>query len=67
MPSSKTLLLPDIVKIPASLDTEFAAQTYYEMAIRNTCGLMILIPLVIIYLFAQRTLIEGVERSGITG
>ena len=67
MPSSKTLLLPDIVKIPTSLDTEFAAQTTYEMAIRNTCGLMILIPLVIIYLFAQRTLIEGVERSGITG
>jgi len=28
---------------------------------------MILAPLVIIYLFAQRTLIEGVERSGITG
>jgi len=25
------------------------------------------LPLVIVYLFAQRTLIEGVERSGITG
>ena len=67
LPSSKTVLLPDIVKIPASLDTDYAAKTTYEMAIRNTCGLMILIPLVIIYLFAQRTLIEGVERSGITG
>jgi len=65
--NTKTLLLPDIVKIPASLDTEYAAQATYEIAIRNTCGLMILIPLVIIYLFAQRTLIEGVERSGITG
>ena len=28
---------------------------------------LILVPLVVIYMFAQRTLIEGVERSGITG
>ena len=65
--NTKTLLMPDIVKIPSSLDTEYAAQATYEIAIRNTCGLMILIPLVVIYLFAQRTLIDGVERSGITG
>lgn len=60
-------LLPNIVTIPASLDTDYAAQIAYENAIRNTCGLLILLPLVIIYMFAQRTLIEGVERSGITG
>ena len=64
---TKNWLLPNIVKIPTSLDTEYAAKSTYEIAIRNTCGLMILAPLVIIYLFAQRTLIEGVERSGITG
>ncbi len=61
------LLLPDIVKIPITLDTDYVAQTTYEAAIRNTCGILILLPLVIIYMFAQRTLIEGVERSGITG
>lgn len=61
------ILLPDIVKIPASLDTDYVAQTSYEAAIRNTCGLLILAPLVVVYMFAQRTLIEGVERSGITG
>jgi len=61
------LMLPNIVSIPSSLDTQYSAQVTYEAAIRNTCGLMILAPLVIIYLFAQRTLIEGVERSGITG
>lgn len=65
--SKARLLLPKIVKIPASLDTDYVAQTTYETAIRNTCGLLILAPLVIIYMFAQRTLIEGVERSGITG
>ena len=61
------VLLPNIVKIPTSLDTDYVSQYAYETAIRNTCGLLILIPLVIVYLFAQRTLIEGVERSGITG
>lgn len=65
--STQNVLLPDIVTVPKSLDTTFAAQTAYESAIRNTCGLMILMPLVVIYLFAQRSLIEGVERSGITG
>lgn len=65
--SSKSVLLPDIVKVPSTLDTQYAAQTAYESAIRNTCGLLILAPLVVLYLFAQRTMIEGVERSGITG
>lgn len=64
---NKSVLLPDIVKIPSSLDTQYAAQNAYESAIRNTCGLLILAPLVVLYLFAQRTMIEGVERSGITG
>lgn len=66
--STKTaILLPNIVKIPTSLDTDYVAKTTYETAITNTCGILILLPLLIIYLFAQRTLIEGVERSGITG
>ena len=64
---TKIRLLTNIVSIPKSLDTEYASKTLYETAIRNTCGLMILFPLIIVYLFAQRTLIEGVERSGITG
>lgn len=65
--TKSALLLPNIVKIPASLDTDYVAQLTYETAIRNTCGILILAPLVVIYMFAQRTLIEGVERSGITG
>lgn len=65
--TNKVYLLPNIVKIPSSLDTDYAGQTAYQTAIRNTCGLLILLPLVIVYLFGQRTLIEGVERSGITG
>ena len=65
--TTKNQLLANIVAIPASLDTDFAGQTAFETAIRNTCGILILMPLLVIYMFAQRTLIEGVERSGITG
>ena len=60
-------LLPSIVKIPKGLDTVYAGQELYESAIRNTCGLLIIAPLVVVYLFCQRYLIQGIERSGIVG
>ncbi|OGO92346.1 MAG: hypothetical protein A2Y17_09290 [Clostridiales bacterium GWF2_38_85] len=66
--SSNFILMPDIVKIPASLNSKgFVGQTAFETAINNTCGLLILLPLVVVYLFAQKTLIQGIERSGVTG
>ena len=60
------LMLSQITEIPKSLDTEYAGQTLYETAIRNTCGIMIIAPLVILYVFLQRYLVEGIERSGLT-
>ena len=60
-------LMPDVVGIPKSLDTAYAGQNLYESAIRNTCGLMIIAPLIVVYLFCQRYLIQGIERSGIVG
>ena len=60
-------LLPSIVKIPKTMDTVYAGQELYESAIRNTCGLLIIAPLVVVYLFCQRYLIQGIERSGIVG
>ena len=66
-PTNSDWFLTKIVKIPATLDTVYAGQTAYETAIRNTCGLLILIPLVIVYLFGQKSLVQGIERSGITG
>ena len=62
--------LVNIVQIPRSLTLTpeaIAASNMYNSAIRNTCGLMILLPLLVIYMFAQRTLIQGIERSGIVG
>ena len=65
--TTKTTLMPDIISIPKSLQTNYAGQNLYYAAIRNTCGIMIILPLMIMYLFCQRYLIQGIERSGITG
>ena len=60
------LMLSQIIGIPKSLDTQYAGQNLYETAIRNTCGIMIIAPLVVLYVFLQRYLVEGIERSGLT-
>ena len=64
--SSDTLLMPNIIKVPDSLVMDYAGKSLYEAAIRNTCGIMIIIPLIIMYLFCQRYLVQGIERSGLT-
>lgn len=58
-------LLVNIVGIPSSLDTNYAGKILYETAIKNTCGLMIIFPLVILYAFLQNFLVQGIEHSGI--
>jgi multiple sugar transport system permease protein len=63
-----TYLMPDIyTTIPESLATEYAGKTLYENVIRNTAGLLIIFPIVILYLFCQRYLVQGIERSGLVG
>ena len=65
--------LPDI--ITATVDSQQyinindagAAKTIFESAIYNTKGLLIIVPLLIVYLFCQRYLVEGIERSGLVG
>lgn len=65
--NTKTVLMPSIVTVPQSLVTTYAGQNLFYSAIYNTCALLIMIPLVIMYLFCQRYLIQGIERSGIVG
>ena len=66
MSSSETRLLSQIVEVPVSLqDGSFAGQQLYNSAIINTCGLMIIFPLVILYAFCQKFLVQGIEHSGI--
>lgn len=64
---SQTNLMSNLWKtIPESLKLEYPGQNFYYAAIRNTAGIMIIIPLVIMYLFCQRYLVQGIERSGLT-
>lgn len=66
--TSGPTLMPDIVTIPTSLSLQISAGgDFYTTAITNTCGLLILVPLILIYIFAQKYIIQGIERSGITG
>ena len=64
--TSKITLMPDVVEIPTSLKTDYAGQNMYYAAIRNTCGLCIILPLVALYCFGQNFLVQGIERSGLT-
>ena len=59
-------LMVDLVQVPPSLTKEYPGQSLYYAAIRNTCGLMIIAPLVVMYLFCQKYLVQGIERSGLT-
>lgn len=62
-------LMPDIIDIPKSISQsygDFAGQNLYFSAIRNTCGIMIIAPLIVMYLFCQKYLVQGIERSGLT-
>jgi multiple sugar transport system permease protein len=66
--TDKFVFLSRIVnKIPKSLDTHYAGEVAFTTAINNTCGILILAPLVVFYLFGQKYLVQGIERSGITG
>lgn len=56
----------DIPNDIVSLTYEYEGQALYVPAIRNTCGIMVILPLVILYAFLQRYLVEGIERSGLT-
>lgn len=44
-----------------------AGGSLFSQAIQNTAALMVMAPLLVIYMFCQRYLIQGIERSGITG
>ena len=65
--TAKMRLMPKIVEIPTSLKLDgFAAKNLYEAAIKNTCGILIIAPLIVLYAFCQRFLVQGIERSGLT-
>ena len=65
---TKVYLMPDIYTvIPPSLETNYAGQKLYYNVIQNTAGMMIIMPLIVLYLFCQKYLVQGIERSGLVG
>ena len=66
--SREIYLMPDVYKnIPPTLKTDYAGKVLYENVIQNTAGIMIIAPLVVVYLFCQKYLVQGIERSGLVG
>ena len=68
------LLMPDIVQeLPETLsaiakeDKYAAVKGIYESSIKNTSGILIIVPLVVLYAFGQKFLVQGIERSGLVG
>ena len=62
------------VRVPKSLveqygtvGSEHYAWGAYEPVITNTAAMMAIAPLIILYLFCQRYLVQGIERSGLVG
>ena len=69
-PLDKLWLMPDVYsKIPVDLQVpnNTALDTAYSIVVKNTAGMMIIMPLVIMYIFCQRYIVQGIERSGIVG
>ena len=62
--------MPKIVSLPASLEILYTGHpvlTMFTTVVENTASLMIILPLVIMYLFCQKYLVQGIERSGLVG
>ena len=65
---NKIFLMPDVYQVPTSLyNTTVAGAALYHNVIQNTGGMLIIMPLVILYLFCQKYLVQGIERSGLVG
>ena len=67
-PSGRIWNWSDVIRdIPLSLKTDYAGANLFEQAIHNTAGMMAIAPLIVLYLFCQKFLVQGIERSGIVG
>ena len=65
--NTKIPLLHRIVgQMPTSLQPVQGDTGGFKSAVSNTSGLMIIAPLVILYIFCQNYLVQGIERSGLT-
>lgn len=63
------MLANTVGTIPASLvqNNSFVAKEVYQQAIVGTSCVLLIVPLIIVYLFVQNKIVQGIERSGIVG
>ena len=68
-PGREQYVFTKILTVPAPFREAVnqAGGSLFNQAIMNTCAIMLILPLVVVYRFCQRFLIQGIERSGITG
>ncbi len=59
--------LPQADSVEKLLKEYSTVQSQYLTAMQNAVGLLVLIPLIIVFLFGQKKLIQGIERTGVTG
>ena len=59
-------LISNIATVPKSLQ-KYNNGGVIASAVRGTASILIVLPLIIVYLFVQNKIVEGVERSGIVG
>ena len=55
--------MPDTLKL-LSQAAGTSVQTF-DVAVKNTAGLLVVLPLIIMYIFCQRFLVQGIESSGL--
>ena len=63
----KMYLMPDIIAIQPLEPFPPQAESAWVIVCQNTAAIMIILPLVIMYLFCQKYLVQGIERSGLVG
>ena len=64
---NKVYLMPDVYQLPESMRGNLPGQELYKSVVMNTGGLLIIAPLIVVYLFGQKYLVQGIERSGLVG
>ena len=59
--------MSSIVKVPETLGKQPGNLEAYRSAVMGTATILIALPLILAYLFVQKYIVQGIERSGIVG
>ena len=60
-------MLPNIINSVAQIGGEGFAGSKYSSVLVNTASVLVLAPLILFYLFAQKLNVQSIERTGLVG